>query len=1079
MKPVKLKISAFGPYAGEIPEIRFDQFEERGLFLISGDTGAGKTTIFDAICYALYGETSGSYRDSKNLRSEYAEAGTESYVEFYFSHQGKDYYVRRTPSYERKKSRGEGTVTQKETAVFCEEGKQPIEGLKPVETAVSELLHIDRNQFKQIVMIAQGEFREMLNAKTEQRTEILRTIFMTGNYKEIEFILKRRMDESIAERMRAESSIVQHFGDVTAGSGSEAESELREMQDKAAASKSAWNAGEMLSLIDRIIAADAEEAKTLDTHLAGLEKELDVYKEKLATAEINNGFISNAAALREERRQLEAKRGEIDALRERLGRQKTAAHLLAPVYNNLAAKISDNEKAEKAVMQNEDLLVELQRKAEAAKAELEAVEAKRDEAESLKRSAERIAEDRERYIKRDELRDELAELNKKQDELDERRKEIEANEADLKNRISSCREIIDELKTRPDELAAASAMQKEIDDLGKKLEKLLGERADTWKKRRASLEKKQKTFETARTSYDGSVDERLKAERTYESSRAGLLAAKLVEGEKCPVCGSTHHPEPAKLSEDSISEDELNRLRECEEENRAAKDRAFTNAETAKTALDETEKIIREEAGICFADAAAAGLTGDEAAAWEDPHGEAAKGDTLIGEAGELLEAVKSISAKVLIRSADNESKITELQKDCAALADAREQLDKAQNEEAPRVSEDKDENLKSLQDSAVSIAAAETALKEMQNLGFEDWKTAEKEMQSLHSKSDKLFRAIRDAEEAVKTADTAAAEKKAELGAMRDSLARAREEESQIDRQLAVLMQEHGFADADELKEYMVTEEEISANEKTAADYDTAAALNKTRLEQAEKDAEGRELMDIESLEKETKQKQDELDAVRKEANEIGTRIRINSDKQTSISELSPKLERARKDSSTLRILYELVRGQTKNGKITLEQYVQAAGFDSIIRAANRRLLPMSDGQFELYRQEDSIGKRSSTFLDLEVLDNYTGHRRPVGNLSGGESFKASLSLALGLSDTVSSNMGGVQMDALFIDEGFGSLDRKSIENAMDILLTLSNSSKLVGIISHREELMESIPQQIRVTKTRAGSTIKTDIGE
>lgn len=175
---------------------------------------------------------------------------------------------------------------------------------------------------------------------------------------------------------------------------------------------------------------------------------------------------------------------------------------------------------------------------------------------------------------------------------------------------------------------------------------------------------------------------------------------------------------------------------------------------------------------------------------------------------------------------------------------------------------------------------------------------------------------------------------------------------------------------------------------------------------------------------------------------------------------------------------MYELVRGTTGNGKITLEQYIQAAGFDGIIAAANRRLQPMSDNQYELHRKEDSLGKKSNNFLDLEVLDNYTGYRRPVGNLSGGESFKASLSLALGLSDTVASNLGGVQMDALFIDEGFGTLDRKSIESAMDILINLSGTNKLVGVISHREELIENIPQQIHVKKTKTGSQIDIEMG-
>ncbi|MBP3912787.1 MAG: SMC family ATPase, partial [Lachnospiraceae bacterium] len=179
MKPEKLMISAIGPYAGQLPDIEFTAFEDKGLFLISGDTGAGKTTIFDAICFALFGTTSGTYRNTKNLRSEYASENTPSFVDFYFSHQGKNYHVWRQPSFERQKQRGTGVITEKEKAVLYEEGRTPIEGLQQVNNAVKDLLHIDDKQFKQIAMIAQGEFWELLNAKTDQRTEILRTIFMT------------------------------------------------------------------------------------------------------------------------------------------------------------------------------------------------------------------------------------------------------------------------------------------------------------------------------------------------------------------------------------------------------------------------------------------------------------------------------------------------------------------------------------------------------------------------------------------------------------------------------------------------------------------------------------------------------------------------------------------------------------------------------------------------------------------------------------------------------------------------------------------------------------------------------------
>ena len=236
--------------------------------------------------------------------------------------------------------------------------------------------------------------------------------------------------------------------------------------------------------------------------------------------------------------------------------------------------------------------------------------------------------------------------------------------------------------------------------------------------------------------------------------------------------------------------------------------------------------------------------------------------------------------------------------------------------------------------------------------------------------------------------------------------------------------------------------------------------------------------MIDMDTLQKTFAEQKTYVDSNRAMVNLLQNRIHTNEEKQGKISAQRAEFESAQKEYAIARRLYDLVKGTTGNGKITLEQYIQAAGFDSIIAAANRRLLPMSDGQYELYRQEDSLGKQSNHFLDLVVLDNYTGHRRPVGNLSGGESFKASLSLALGLSDTVSMHQGGVQMDALFIDEGFGTLDRRSIDNAMDILVNLSSANKLVGVISHREELKTSIPQQIKVEKLRDGSRITVDTG-
>ncbi|MDO4877587.1 MAG: SbcC/MukB-like Walker B domain-containing protein, partial [Oscillospiraceae bacterium] len=236
-----------------------------------------------------------------------------------------------------------------------------------------------------------------------------------------------------------------------------------------------------------------------------------------------------------------------------------------------------------------------------------------------------------------------------------------------------------------------------------------------------------------------------------------------------------------------------------------------------------------------------------------------------------------------------------------------------------------------------------------------------------------------------------------------------------------------------------------------------------------------GKTVIDLEELKTKCAEQEKAVKEIRAVENKISNRISINNEKKKNISDQKAGLEKSRKEYYICKRLSDLARGNTGKGKITLEQYIQAAGFDGIIAAANRRLTPMSDGQFKLLRKDDQLSKKTGNFLDLEVFDYHTGHKRPVGNLSGGESFKASLSLALGLSDTVSSNNGGVQMDALFVDEGFGTLDKKSIDTAIEILENLTGANKLVGVISHREELIAAVPesQQIRVIKTSTGSKL------
>lgn len=1059
MKPIKLKISAFGPYAGEIPEIRFDQFEERGLFLISGDTGAGKTTIFDAICYALYGSTSGRYRDTKNLRSEYADPDCESYVDFYFSHQGKDYHILRRPSYVREKYKGKGTKEEGEKAEFYEEGKPPIEGLKQVEKAVKDLLHIDEKQFKQIAMIAQGEFRDLLFAKTDQRTEILRTIFMTENYKSIEFKLKDRLDASSREKVRTESSIVQYFVDASAPEASDLETELTELQRKAASSGSAWNVDEFIDVIGRIIACDEESSKAIDEQIKEEDRVLVSLRDKLATAKINNDFINRLNDLRNDKKKLDEKKAEMKALGEKLAKQKTASYNVAPAFNSWTSKSKEKSDAEGEINNSKEQLDKLIEEANKAKEALDAAEEKRPQADDLTKEAEAIARQEQDYIKRDDLRKEIGGLEQQAKDLKTKESEIAENEKNLREKIDKYKSTIETLKDKPDELNALNNLDGSLKAIRKDIQEILGGKKNNWKTHSENLIKEQEAFEKADKEYDKALSERRDGERLYEQSQAGILAAGLENGKKCPVCGSTHHPEPAVLPENSLTEDDIKQLRKAEEEARELKDTALLNVTTERTSLKGAEDNIRDAAEKCF---------GSELVS--------VKTDST--DISEILDCIKTVKNDIDQRITDTEETILQVEADCSSLSETRELLEKAQGEESEEVNKQKETNKSDIQGVTLKLTENNTSLKNIGELKFDTWQAAEARKQEAEEEAKQLLAEIKTADEKKKAAETAVAEKNASIITLEDNLKRLEEDENNLENNLNIKLKEYGFSDIEAMKQFIVAEEVITEAETALKDYETGVELNKTQLKQAEKDAEGKVLTDVEALKEEVDGQQDVVNSSRNKKTEIDLRIKTNSDKKTNIENQIEKLEAARKNNTIIKTLYDLVRGQTRNGKITLEQYIQATGFDGIIHAANKRLLPMSDGQFELFRKEDSLGKKSNTFLDLEVLDNHTGHRRPVGNLSGGESFKASLSLALGLSDTVSTNVGGIQMDALFIDEGFGTLDRKSIENAMDILLNLSSTNKLVGIISHREELKENIPQQIKVAKTREGSLIEVDLG-
>lgn len=1059
MKPIKLTMSAFGPYAGEVPAIDFTRFEEKGLFLISGDTGAGKTTIFDAICFALYGVTSGSYRDTKNLRSELAADSTESYVEFCFSHQGREYRIRRNPEYMRKKLRGEGETAVHSNAILYSDDQPPIEGVTQVNNAVKELLRIDEKQFKQIAMIAQGEFWELLNAKTEKRTEILRTIFDTSDFKAIEGKLSERMKSSYVKKKTIEDRIVQCFCEVKADAEEERAEALQDLKDRAENSGSAWNIEEFLQILDELLRADKERLEAASAELKEAEEQHGKSKESLSTAELNNAFLTRLEELKNTEKELKEKEPEIREREAILEKQKQAVRETGPVYHAWKEKTDSVREYETLIEEKRKEETEASQKADAARNEREAAKKKQPEADALQKKIDTINEEEEKYQEREDLQDAVARLTKEKEEFAKQEKEIGRKETELKERIAALKETREHLKDAPEKLTAAKADGEKYETLLDAVNRILDVRIPEREKKQQDLSRKQKAYTEAFDAYEEAGRERIRAERILDNCRAGILAEGLAEGAKCPVCGSTEHPELAKIPAEAVTEEELRELKEKEAALLTVKTNANADAESAKSVLEQFEEQLRIEILDCLENK----LLGMEN-----------KAEGL----DDLAEAIREAKERLSQSIRENEKQKIELTKASEAYAKAGGELEDAQGKESEALAQEKEEFGVRRQETDTTLAEKKAILETLSSLSFERWELAEAAREKAKGERDQILKEIEQKENAGKEADERLASVRAALETTQNALEKAKAETEERKKKLEDAIEKSKFQTVDEMLGFLITEAEIADADAKINRFRQETATNKTQLKQAEKDADGRKMVDVDALKAVCEAQFTEVENKREYVNTVRNRLQSNEEKRTKIGAQEAELEKARKENAISKRLYELVRGTTGNGKITLEQFIQAEGFDGIIAAANRRLYPMSGGQFELYRREDSLGKRSSTFLDLEVQDHSTGHRRPVGNLSGGESFKASLSLALGLSDTVSSNMGGVQMDALFVDEGFGTLDRKSIEDAMDILVNLSGANKLVGIISHREELMENIPQQIHVKKDKDGSRLSVETG-
>ncbi len=1082
MKPTKLVMQAFGTYA-EQTEIDFTQFEEKGLFLICGDTGAGKTTIFDAISYALYGEASGSYRDTKNLKSEYVDKKVESFVDFYFTHQGKDYHVCRKPSFKYTNRNGKPDE-QAEKVIFYQpdgttlEGAKNVDGTKEKPGAIPQLLNMDAGQFMQVAMIAQGEFWKLLNAKTNERTEILRTIFQTDAYKKLELKLKNRMDVSFAARKEREQSISQSFREVKVEpaeisegiSGILAEDlaedseeqprsvvqRICDLQEKLQDSKAVWNIEEMLTLLQAVIGEDTEKAKQKETVLAQAEEELQKLQGTLVSAKDNNAILERYARTKEEQEVLESQKGLFEERRIQLDRTKQATYKVKPEYDAWSAKEHEWERTKQLITDGAQTLADCQTRAGMADAKVKETEALRPEAEQCQKIVDKVREEEPRYKEREMLQHELGQIQLQLATQEQQEAALVTAEQMLQKRIGELQEQQAVWKEEPQQLAQAQAAHDKLLDSQKKTESIAKNLIPAWRRKQQELEEAQREYRKNQDAYESAKEAFTHADRLYRANLVGILASDLAEGDPCPVCGATHHEKLATLVEASVTAEQCKELKAVEEKKLDAFNQATASASSLRADVQVKGQQIKEEIRGYMTPEFIGGVEALE----------------------ELIVSFERQREKLVDTVAQSREQMDTLQQNCEKLREVEAMLARAQGTEMARLAEQRKSLVEERQSLIAKQAASQATLAALQTLSYPDWEAAMQAGNHALARVTEIQTALDTAAKEKKSADEAVARVQASIATQKQALEQQKSDAQMLKQRLNEKLTACQFASVEEMQAQVATDAEIHAEEAKLADYDkkvTEVAARLSQLEQ-EQDARHRTLVDLEQLQQEHTSKRVQVETLRTALQAITFRIQNNCEKQQNIRAQQVAYEKAKKENDTSYRLYTLVSGQTRNGKITFEQYIQAAGFDSILQAANRHLLPMSDNQFQLYRQTNAVGKQTNTFLDLEVLDISTGKRRPVGNLSGGESFKASLSLALGLSDTIAENRGGIQMDALFVDEGFGTLDSKSLEETKDALLSMSGENKLVGIISHRDELMD-IPQKLRVTKGRGGSRIQMEL--
>ncbi|MGL4819662.1 MAG: AAA family ATPase [Bacilli bacterium] len=1043
MKPVKLTVSAFGSYAKE-QTVDFTVLGGDNLFLVAGETGAGKTTLFDAISFALFGEASGTSREPSGMRSHFADDDTETFVDLTFETRGTAYRIRRAPEQTVKKKRGEG-LTKKPASVelYYSADEPPLTRANEVVDKVREIIGVDRNQFRQIVMLPQGEFRKMLESSSVERTDIFRRIFDTYLYQRMQETLKEEkstLHRALDTKMQARST---HMNALEAPD---------EHPLLAAVSVDQPHIDRVREAFTTLKEAD-ELAISTDTKVLA---EREQRKNELQTwMTEERQWLTIEAKATETKAQLSEALGRQDEMQEVRNRitQLTKTASVVGAYENCTA-------AEKEQLERQQSLVQALGEVEATNEALSGAE--KDFAHAEERM-QKVAPAKEEITRLQLLVEPLRSLSSKREQYEKvvaQQKQLQHQLQDVERRREQCKTEIAGFESVRTKREQALIQQKEVE---KQLDEVVQNRNNVTSLKRymmrwADCKKRVDDAKLSFVRYGDIYDTKRKhyeqLDLLYRQNLAGRLAEGLMENEPCPVCGSTHHPETAKPLSSAPTDDELTALVHDVNE-------SFANYNRAKEKVHFEQKALQEAQ--------------DEVVLWTqqmftDTERETFKSQSL----DQKWTTIEKWETETSERERNQQRILAEVNGVITATADVATK-EAAANRMIASLEAETNKIRHTLETVMREETHLETVISSLQAQLPEEAKSLEAILKRIAG----LQAAIADTEASLKRATDARALLQQQL-----STAMARRDSAQIELEKAKEVLERqrtawhmartdaGYASDDAFLQDAAQLSTTDALKQRVEAYDTALHTLKTTLQTMEDQLEGQTRRNVDELSVQLQQCEEQRQTLLARVHLLEGRQKNNAKQMAMVEKMTLQMAELEETYRIVGELEAIAAGRDPNTKrIPFESYVLGAYFDEIIRAANIRLERMTAGRFVLLRKEERKRGNSKAGLDLEVFDGYTGRARDVHTLSGGEGFKASLALALGLADVVQAHAGGVSIETMFVDEGFGSLDPNSLESAIECLLGLQSSGRLVGIISHVNELKERIANQLIVEKTPNGS--------